>query len=76
MYTLAPINVITLDQTITTDIQQMITIREYLTYIKQDIDSYFELAQSGQFDRIYGMITLTLITLSGAHCKATTLNVL
>ncbi len=51
----------------------MITIREYLTYIKQDIDSYFKLAKSGQFDRIYGMITLTVITLSGAHCKATTL---
>jgi hypothetical protein len=63
-----PLNGISLSQTTTDPINQMITITKLFSYTKYAIERHFGLVQyMCQFDPINQMTPLTMIPLSGAH---------
>jgi hypothetical protein len=63
-----PLNVITLGQMESDNINRMITITDCLLIQKGCLLVIWDLLNLGQFDHINQMITLSVITLSGLHC--------
>ncbi len=59
------LNVNTLGKTLSDNNNKIITVNNYLSYVKSAIESYLGLGQSSKFDQIKQMITQTTITLSG-----------
>jgi hypothetical protein len=66
-----PLNVITLGQMESDNINQMITITNCLLIQKSCLLFIWDLVSMGQFDHSIHKITLSVITLSGLHCVST-----
>jgi hypothetical protein len=58
-----------LSHTITNPINQMITITDYISYTKYDIETFGACLIWIMFDPIVWMIPLTMIPLSGTNCS-------
>jgi hypothetical protein len=71
-----PLNVITLGQRESDNINQMITISSCLLIQSDRLLGIWALLNLGQFDHINRMITLSVITLSGLHCTYVLHNIL
>jgi hypothetical protein len=63
------LNVITLGQRESDNINRMITISDRLLIQSACLLVIWDLLNLGQFDHINRMITLSVITLSGLHCN-------
>ena len=63
-----PLNVITLGQRESDNINRMITISDCLLIKSACLLVIWDLLNLRQFDHINRMITLSVITLSGLHC--------
>ncbi len=65
-----PLNVITLGQRESDNINRMITISNCLLKQKAFLLFIWDLLNLGQFDHINQKITISVITLSGLHCTS------